>query len=297
MGMLGLLGIAASTTDAPEYEAYVVQQGQTLAAIAADYGVTVECLAQYNHLQPTEALRAGQVVLVPVTVQLTPQMTAYAQHAVAEAPTGEQISGLLAKVMVERTTIASKPRGGRLLYDNAIRGTELLLTGQSGDHYAVLMSDGSVGWVEKSAVAISGTNITVTRPTPVIDPSQQTAVVDAGRSDIVNSAFEYLGIPYKFGGRLPDTVDCSLLVQTVFARHGLKLPRTAAQQYKVGDPVPVSQLVPGDRLYFYDRGIIGHTGIYIGNGRFIHASSSRGAVGVDELTTSKYWRIYAGARR
>ncbi|KPJ64926.1 hypothetical protein AMK68_00005, partial [candidate division KD3-62 bacterium DG_56] len=104
--------------------------------------------------------------------------------------------------------------------------------------------------------------------------------------------------PYQYGGRLPHSVDCSLLAQTVFAAHGIRLPRTAAQQAYVGYPVGYAELLPGDRLYFYNSdGRVGHTGIHIAGGKFIHASASRGYVAMDDLFTTQWWRIYAGAMR
>ena len=236
LGLCWLPGAAASA-DAPEYEAYVVHENQTLDAIAAEYGLPVEYLAQFNQIDAKGALKAGQVVMVPVLSQLAPQAAAYAKTDAA-APAGEQITGVLGTVSAARTQILSKPNGGRLLFDKAVRGTELLVIGQTDTHYAVLMSDGSTGFVAKTALALSQTRINVSKPTAPAPTDT------GGQNDFVDLALHYLGTPYRYGGTLPDSVDCSLLIQTVFARKGIKLPRTAAQQFTVGTPVPVGEKRP-----------------------------------------------------
>lgn len=296
LAALGCSRVRAAESGASDYEAYIVRQGQSLTAIAAEYGIAPEYLAQYNRMTVGSPLTAGQVVLVPITTQLAPQMMATVSVPAPRSSAvtvGEKITGVLAKVTAARTEIWTKPgRGGQLLFDGATRGTELLVIGEADAYDAVLMSNGATGWVPKSAVTLTETRMQVDRP--IAPPAPTTP----GRQDVVDAAFEYLGTPYRYGGRLPDNVDCSLLVQTVFARFTIKLPRTAAQQMTYGVPVEVADLQPGDRLYFTDRsGGIGHTGIYIGNGRFIHASSNRGAVAVDDLSNSSYWKKFAGARR
>ncbi|MGQ9728401.1 MAG: C40 family peptidase, partial [Candidatus Fervidibacter sp.] len=93
-------------------------------------------------------------------------------------------------------------------------------------------------------------------------------------------------------------LDCSAFVQRVFAARGIKLPRTSAKQAEVGIPVPVSQLQPGDRLYFAVKGNrIDHCGIYIGNGLFIHASGRHNAVVISSLYEPLYARSLVTIRR
>ena len=296
----------SSGANTPEYEAYVVQEHQSIASIAAEYAMPAADLARYNALRPSDPLTAGQILFVPIfpkTVPPPPPVTATQSSTVnADVPKGtlpgttatvttKQVSGTLARVSAQFAQIRTRPQGGQILFDKSPKGTELLVIEETATHYGVLMADGSTGWVERLA-------ITMTDITMVVDrPDIKSTVVP--RQDIVDTAMEYLGIPYKYGGALPENVDCSLLVQTVFARHGVKLPRTAAQQFDVGTPIEVQQLIPGDRLYYYDRDSarIGHTGIYIGNSRFVHASSTRGMVAVDEFTNQAFMNRYAGARR
>ncbi len=114
---------------------------------------------------------------------------------------------------------------------------------------------------------------------------------------IVQTSMEYIGVPYVFGGTSPSGFDCSGYVRYVFASAGIYLPRTADAQYEVGYAVSTSELVPGDLVFFstYEYGP-SHVGIYLGDGSFINASSSRG-VAIDSLYSSYWGSCYIGARR
>lgn len=116
-------------------------------------------------------------------------------------------------------------------------------------------------------------------------------------AQIIQTAQRYLGVPYVWGGASPRGFDCSGLLQYVFGQYGIQLPRTADLQFAVGMPVKLSQLRPGDMVFFstYEPGP-SHTGIYIGDGRFINATSSRG-VAIDRLSSSYWSQRYIGAKR
>lgn len=90
--------------------------------------------------------------------------------------------------------------------------------------------------------------------------------------EIADYAQEFLGYEYRYAGKSPETgFDCSGLVWYVYGQFGIPLNRTAADQAKNGVPVPVEEIAPGDILLFYRGGWIGHAGIYIGDGQYIHA--------------------------
>ena len=114
---------------------------------------------------------------------------------------------------------------------------------------------------------------------------------------VINSSLNYIGVPYVFGGTTPSGFDCSGFTRYVFAAAGISLPRTADVQFEVGTPVSYENLAPGDLVFFstYTYGA-SHCGIYMGDGNFIHASSSRGVV-VDALGSSYWGSRYIGARR
>jgi peptidoglycan hydrolase-like protein with peptidoglycan-binding domain len=113
---------------------------------------------------------------------------------------------------------------------------------------------------------------------------------------IVGFARQYIGSPYSWGGASPATgFDCSGFVQFVFSHFNIQLPRTSYQQYEVGTHVSVSELQPGDLVFFATDGPgASHVGIYIGGGNFIAADTYATGVRVDHMTG--YWMSsYVGA--
>ena len=116
-------------------------------------------------------------------------------------------------------------------------------------------------------------------------------------NSIISSSMNYIGVPYVFGGTSPYGFDCSGYVQYVFAKAGISIPRTADVQYDFGTPISTTELVPGDLVFFetYTYGA-SHVGIYLGDGNFIHASSSQG-VTINSLSQAYYSSHYIGARR
>ena len=114
---------------------------------------------------------------------------------------------------------------------------------------------------------------------------------------ISKTALTTVGTPYVYGGSTPAKgFDCSGLVAWAYARHGVKVPRTAKEQSILGSSVSKSALKPGDLVVFRIRSGL-HTGIYTGKGRFVHSPSSGKRVRVDDMH-SKYWRgkFVAGRR-
>ena len=114
---------------------------------------------------------------------------------------------------------------------------------------------------------------------------------------LTQTAHSYLGTPYLMGGTTRRAIDCSAFTQNVYRAHGVKLPRTADVQYNVGKKVPRGQEKPGD-MVFFETYLPGpsHVGIYLGNGKFIHASSSRG-VTITPLNSYYFGPRYLGAKR
>ncbi|MFN3985389.1 MAG: C40 family peptidase [Rhodocyclaceae bacterium] len=118
--------------------------------------------------------------------------------------------------------------------------------------------------------------------------------------ELIEHGMEYIGVRYRRGGNSRETgLDCSGLVQNVFRNAaGLDLPRRAADMARLGDKIERDDLQPGDLVFFNTmRKAFSHVGIYVGDGRFLHAPSSGGSVRVEEMG-QRYWRTrFNGARR
>ena len=112
---------------------------------------------------------------------------------------------------------------------------------------------------------------------------------------ITRFARHLLGIPYRYGGSTPSTgFDCSGFVRFVYSHFGLSLPHSSYADFDLGKSVARNSLEPGD-LVFFDG--VGHVGMYIGNGRFIHAPHTGLRVMISSLNESWYAAQYDGARR
>lgn len=189
--------------------------------------------------------------------------------------------------------------------------TQVLIVGVKGDWFKVAMDNHEIGWVggwlvdtrgQRAARGTSDTgsggseaSLTTTTPSEGGDSGGGS---QTGR-DIVHTAMRYLGQAYVRGGESPGGFDCSGLVQYVLGRHGVSLGRTAPAQFRNGRPVSRDQIEPGDVVFFRDtyRSGISHVGIYIGEGRFIHAANPGSGVKITGLSESYYASRYVGARR
>ena len=119
------------------------------------------------------------------------------------------------------------------------------------------------------------------------------------RNELAATANTFIGVPYLWGGSsVKKGFDCSGLAMTVYKLNGLNLPRTSVQQYRMGAYVKLNDLSKGN-LVFFDtagRGKVSHVGIYIGDGKFIHAPRKGKTVRISLLSNKYYKRRYWGAR-
>ena len=120
------------------------------------------------------------------------------------------------------------------------------------------------------------------------------------RSTLMSRAISHRGTPYRYGTSGGGTFDCSGFTSAMYRKVGVKLPRTAAEQFGVGQHISKTLLSKGDLVFFRNtagRRGISHVGIYSGNGMFIHASSRGHAVRIDTLKSGYYSGHFAGGRR
>ena len=133
------------------------------------------------------------------------------------------------------------------------------------------------------------------RSWPQVAPSNPAAA-----NSVLMRALSLVGTPYRYGGNTPDSgFDCSGLVNYVYRDVlDIRLPRTSSSLAQVQGPrIDPTRLATGDLVFFGSRGNVTHVGIYVGEGRFVHAPSSGGTVRLDHLD-GNYWRDrYTGAKR
>jgi cell wall-associated NlpC family hydrolase len=297
---------------------YTVQPGDSLYTIAHKHGLRLPELLQVNNLRNPHALQVGDQIKIPVkgnaaaSAQRTAQPTAPA-------------SGW-AEINKDRINIRTAPSTDARRITIVDRWTKVQVLGRQGDWSRIRLQSGTIGWVlsqylsptkppqTRNEVAKRTTNQNATRtarasasrqaktksqPTASKPPTtaDASAVAD-GQPAVVRRALGYLGTRYRYGASGARGFDCSGFTSYIYRQHGISLPHNSAAQYRVGKPVSRSELRPGDLVFFRTRGNrISHVGIYIGNGKFVHASSARGRVRIDTLTSGYYHQRYVGARR
>ena len=193
--------------------------------------------------------------------------------------------------------------------DSLIINNTVKVVAENGDWYKVEV-DGKTGYIAKRLLSNSSTS-TTTRSSDIRAETQSnqentevtntTAVSSSKGQQIVDFAKKYLGCKYVYGGSGPSTFDCSGFTMYVLKNFGVTLSHSATAQSKVGTYVSKDNLQPGDLVFFtdYETGSgIGHVGIYIGGGDFIHASSGTGyCVKISTLLSGSYYNRYETARR
>lgn len=155
-------------------------------------------------------------------------------------------------------------------------GTALKITGVVENGRAQIVYIGAIRWV-------TARYLTTTRPTTVISPPETVAELAA---KVIAFATAQIGKPYVYGAAGPDAYDCSGLTMSAFRTVGITLPRTSSQQYQVGRRVTLSQLQPGDLVFFYTP--VSHVGIYIGDGKIVHASNPRTDILIGNLSSMPF---------
>jgi len=186
------------------------------------------------------------------------------------------------------------------------KGQRVEIKSRKDGWYQIVAADGTTGWAHGNYVSV--TNVIASRADELVDktlvvPEDASKQKDSNlRSDIVQYAKKYLGVKYVYGGSSPKGFDCSGFVCYVFNNFDKKLERVAADQSKQGKKISKSELKPGDLVFFDTNGnhnYVNHSGIYIGDGKFIHASSgsSNKKVVISDLTSGFYNESYMTARR
>jgi cell wall-associated NlpC family hydrolase len=170
-------------------------------------------------------------------------------------------------------------------------------------------SDGQLPETVKTSKNVLDSRISISDPisdkrNSVVDFAQDFAASNKStspvRSTLMSRAHSLRGTPYRYGTSGGGTFDCSGFTSAMYRKVGVKLPRTAAEQFGVGLHIAKSSLFKGDLVFFRNtagRRGISHVGIYSGNGMFIHASSRGHAVRIDTLNSGYYSGHFAGGRR
>lgn len=223
------------------------------------------------------------------------------------APRAHSVSGRV-EINAERTTIRVSPLDGSKAVSSADHGTEGKILALTPKWARLRFVTGLTGWVRRDTLRpaaspdpkpVAETHGTLTMARVLPPAAEKVAASTNKRSELLSKARSFRGVRYVYGAASRSATDCSGFTTQVFRAIGVKLPRVSFAQARVGTAVAKPNLAPGDLIFFRTRGgyRVSHVGIYVGEGRFIHASSSSGRVTYNGLNESYYRTRYAGARR
>ena len=248
---------------------YTVQPSETLADIAWKYQIDLGVLLDYNDLNDVDMIRVGAKLVVPGG-KLRPEPSPPPRPAVVEAPTPAPAPVIAAPAPAPAP--APKP---------------------AAPAPAPKPAAPAPAPAPKPAAPAPAPKPAAPAPAPAA------RVAGAGGGALVANAMKYVGYRYVFGGTSPAGFDCSGFVYYVHNVSGAPVGRGMWQQYNGGARIPISQLQPGDTVFFANTYMPGlsHNGIYIGNGQFIHANDERSGVTISSISTAYWTSHYVGATR
>jgi peptidoglycan DL-endopeptidase LytE len=252
----GLILTAFGASASADGNTYTVQSGDSLWKISQSYHVTVDQLKTWNQLSFDTIYVNQNLLIVPPASSLAPAVTSAATVSYT-VKAGDTLYAL------------AKTFGTTVTDIKSINGltADLIQIGQQ--------------------LKIPTTLATTTAPVVTV-PSVSKAQV------VIDEAKKYIGVPYLWGGSTPAGFDCSGLVNYVFNKVGVSVPRTVVTLWAAEKPVSAPN--PGDLVFFdiNQTGTATHVGIYTGDNKFIHAGST--GVTISDMTLT-YWKIrYMGAK-
>ncbi|MBC7329877.1 LysM peptidoglycan-binding domain-containing protein [bacterium] len=271
---------------------YEIKEGDSLWTIGKKFGVSPEEIARANGISLNKTLKIGEKLIIPKAgMKVAKEKTSVKVSSSPRTSSASREGGIIYQVRAGDSLWTIGKRFGVSPEKIAsANGISLNKTLQIGDKL-VIPSQG------RKQVARSQSS--TAKKTLTAKGTKTSSNKGNGAPGVVGTALAYQGTRYSYGGFSSRGFDCSGFVKYVYQKHGLNLPHNAAAQYRYGKPVSKSELQPGDLVFFRTGRSkrINHVGIYIGNGKFIHASSARGRVRIDSLNEGYYKSRYVGARR
>jgi peptidoglycan endopeptidase LytE len=254
---------------AQETPYHTVRKGDTLVSIARKYSLSVKDLGALNNFAKTTKLKPGQQLLVKRTGPKT--------YTVRR---GDTIGKIAKRCNVDAEELQDL---NELESDDLKPGQKLILEPWTEQHEM------------KNYPILSAARLSEDIKTLAESPE----LASVGMTErLTLFARKMLNTPYRFGGSTFMGIDCSGYVQKVFGLLDVSLPRTAREQFHIGEPVSKEELSIGDLVFFRTYASFpSHVGIYLGNDLFIHASSRSRKVSIDSLDTPYYIKRFIGAKR
>ncbi|MEQ8173656.1 MAG: LysM peptidoglycan-binding domain-containing protein [Syntrophomonadaceae bacterium] len=298
--LLLIILLSCAAPAAASGDVYIVKSGDSLWSIARKYDMLVSELKALNNLS-SDLLQVGQKLRIQPDDNNTSQNNSSAQGDANGTYYVVKAGDCLWSIAnAHGISVENLRKLNNLSNDSIHPGDKLLISASAPKAPVEPEEEDTANQQEQEDVSSNDSappeenNDSQESSNP---PSRAGGSVLAGQ--ILQTADQHLGTPYRYGGASPGGFDCSGFVMYVFSQYGIDLPRTASDQASVGTHVDKKDLKPGDLVFFNCNGSgISHAGIYSGNGNFIHSSSPRsGGVIYSSLEEGYYLQHYVGARR
>lgn len=279
----------------------VTRSGETLQSIARKYHVSVTELKAVNSLSSSR-LRKGESIIIPTQAEAASKPIE--NCSTYKVTKGDTLPSIARKTGVKMAVLrkanglkGNKVRVGQVLALAPAASTTCELSvakATTGQQRLRLVSKELLNEQEVNNSLAELSDVDADKPVDLAKNLENSKSF----AGLQKSAFSFLGARYRFGGNSPTALDCSSFTQQVFRLQDVKLPRTAREQFQVGNEVPQGDLRRGDLVFFrtYAR-YASHVGIYLGNRKMIHASSRDRRVVISSMDTPYYLSRYLGARR
>lgn len=280
-------------------ERYTVKEGDNLYRISRTFGVPMEVLKRVNHLEK-DNLKLKQVLLIPDRKEI--QKGEKAKKVLGK--TAKKASAELESYVVRKgdNLYAVSKRVG-LSVEEIKKMNHLQVTALKIGQILTLPQVGREEAVEEEAEKLGDSEEPIAEPDEKGQEEETSKPVrkwssSEERNLLVKVVKTFLGVPYRLGGSTLKGIDCSAFVKKIYQIFSVDLPRTAREQLHFGKGVEKKELEEGDLVFFRTRRAHGtHVGIYIGNNEFVHASSRKKEVKVDNLDMPYYdQRFLRGVR-
>lgn len=281
---------------------HIVRKNESVAGIARKYRVSVDEIKSANNLSSTRVSKGTTLIIPSRAAAKAPLIENCSTYTVAKGDSLSTIARKTGKSVAELRRL-NNMRGGKLkigqilaLSDTA-ETCDLVAARQANQNRLRLANRDLLNDDEFTNTLAELTDLDTDTDTPV-DLAKNLEKNASTFTSLKKSAYSFLGARYRFGGNSRYALDCSSFTQQVFREQDVRLPRTAREQFRIGAVVPVGNLRKGDLVFFRTYAPFpSHVGIYLGNRKMIHASSTSRRVVVSSMDTPYYLSRYLGARR
>ncbi|MGB9080332.1 MAG: NlpC/P60 family protein [Desulfuromonadaceae bacterium] len=277
-------------------KSHVVRKSESLLSVARKYHVSVDELKSVNNLTASHVSKGMRLIIPSHADSQQKKPTTSARLNTYKVSKGDSLPKIAKRTGVKMSDI----RNLNGLKGNRIKPGQVLIlvaaettSRPASTNRLQLINKDLLNEQELTDTLAELTDLESDRPVDLAKTLEASHV-----SSLKKSAFSFLGARYRFGGSSRNALDCSSFTQQVFREQSVKLPRTAREQFSVGNEVMRGDLKKGDLVFFQTYASFpSHVGIYLGNRKMIHASSREHRVVISSMDTPYYLSRYLGARR